>query len=242
MKNNFILNLASGILAYSTLFTFTETNARVQLVGYLSNFDVDNQTGSPMEGFEIDIPGLSSSDLHPSYPNYCGSAFGCGAGHNTSTGLGVGYGNSGPNPNVAVGNPGITQFGAQLKKTVPGAINYNWLNRNANDGKLYYQGTSSLAAGYPLPPSPPPAVSNETVVSPKWEIHSSNQLLATITDTLNHPYWVLGVSAEDNTLLTLDHLFSTDPLFLSLTMAESQLLEPGDTLSLSEPDDDSCQY
>jgi len=235
MSKTKLLKVAAGIIGGATLLASVNAGASVQIIGYLGNFDVYNRTGSSMEGFEIDLPGLSTSDLQSYYPTYCGSAFGCGAGHNTSTGLGVVYGNSGQNPNAIVANGGITHFGVHLTKVPSAAISYNWLDRNTSDGKLYYQGTTNIAAGYPTPPPPPPVVSNTTVVTPNWVINGSNQLVATITNTTDHPFWVQGVSAEDNTTLTLDQLFSTDPLFSTLTMAEAQLLEPGDTLS--EPGD-----
>jgi hypothetical protein len=159
---------------------------------------------------------------------------GCGAGYNTSTGLGVVYDSSKGGgyswQRSSVANGGITHFGVHLTSVPPANISYNWLDRNT-DGKLYYAGTNNIAAGYPSPPPPPPPISSATVVTPDWSINASNQLVAAITNNTDHPIWVQGVSAPDNTLLTLDQLMATDPLFTSLTMAEAQRLDPGDTLS-----------
>jgi hypothetical protein len=98
-------------------------NASVQIIGYLGNFDVYNRTGSAMEGFEVDLPGLNTGDLMSGYPTYCGSAFQCGNGYNTSTELGVVY--DGNNPSAytsSVADGGITHFGVHVTKWPTGNI------------------------------------------------------------------------------------------------------------------------
>ena len=189
-----------------------------------------------MEGFEVELEHLTTSNLHSTY---CFSAFGCGAGFNTAFGLAVVHdgNNSGTNPfsgRASVSNGGLTHFGVHLNTSPAGRINYNWLDRG-NDGSLYIAGTTTLAAGQPAPPAPTPPeepASPPAILTPDWSIDANTgQLVATITNDTNHPLWVQGVSAEDNANLTLDQLLATDPLFTTLVMAEAQLLDPGDTLS-----------
>ncbi|QPK63783.1 hypothetical protein IVG45_02055 [Methylomonas sp. LL1] len=201
----------------------------VQIIGYLGNSDVYNRTGSEMEGFAVDLSGMSTSDL---MSTYCGSAFGCGSGYNTSGGLSVVHdGNKPGSYSSSVGIDGITHFGVHLMKA-PGSISYNWLDRNSSDGQLYYAGTNTLAAAQSAPvtpPAPPAPVEQPAIVTPDWTLEGS-QLVATVTNNGSRPIWVQGVSAEDTTAVSLDDLMATNPLFENLTMAEAQLLEPGDTL------------
>ncbi|NJA04766.1 hypothetical protein HC024_03255 [Methylococcaceae bacterium WWC4] len=213
-------------------------NASVQIIGYLGNFDVYNHTGSAMEGFEVDLAGLSVGDLNPVYPTYCGSAFGCGKGYNTSNGLGVVYDGNNASPgnywqHSSVADGGVTHFGVHLNTLPTGNINYNWLDRNTGDNQLYIAGTNILAAGQAAPPSPPPApapVPQPVVITPDWNFNGAT-LTAVLRNTTNHPIWVQGVSAEDTSAVTLDQLMATNPLFSSLPMAEAQLLDPGDALT-----------
>jgi hypothetical protein len=210
-------------------------NASVQIIGYLGNFDVYNRTGSAMEGFQVDLPGLTTGDLMSGYPTYCGSAFQCGNGYNTSTGLGVVY--DGNNPAAytsSVADGGITHFGVHVTKWPTGNIVYNWLDRNSTDNQLYIAGTNTLAAGQIAPPSPPvivpEPVPQAVVITPDWTLNGST-LTAIVKNTTNRPIWVQGVSAEDVSAVTLDELMANNPLFSNLPMAEAQLLDPGDALT-----------
>ncbi len=202
------------------------TGAGVKIIGYLGNFDVYNQTGSEMEGFEVEMEGLDSSDL---VSTYCFSAFGCGSGFNTGTGLAVVH--DGNNGQPFVPNNGITHFGVHLRRTPTGRIDYNWLDRGT-DNVLYIAGTSTPAAGQvPVTPPAPAPVVQPAVLTPVWNFDPNTQALTpAITNDTNHPLWVQGVSAEDNELLTLEQLLADNDLFTSLMMAEPQLLDPGDSL------------
>ncbi len=228
------------IVGLATLLgsSVTSASASVQIIGYLGNFDVYNHTGSAMEGFEVDLPGMSTGDLNSAYPTYCGSAFGCGAGYGTSNGLSVVY--DGNNANSAyswqhssVADGGVTHFGVHLNSLPTGNISYNWLDRNASDNQLYIAGTNTLAAGQiaqPTPPAPPAPVPQPVVITPDWTL-SGARLTAVLKNTTDHPIWVQGISAEDTTAVSLDALMATNSLFASLPMAEAQLLDPGDSLT-----------
>jgi len=229
-KLKFVALSVAAIIASS----IGSANASVQIIGYLGNFDVYNRTGSAMEGFEVDLPGLDTSDLMGGYPTYCGSAFQCGAGYNTTSGLSVVY--DGNNPAAytsSVADGGITHFGVHVTKWPTGSINYNWLDRNTSDNQLYIAGTNILAVGQVAQPTPPPVpepVSQAVVITPDWTLNGST-LSAVVKNTTNRPIWVQGVSAEDLDAVSLDELMANNPLFSNLPMAEAQLLDPGDALT-----------
>lgn len=232
------IGLRFCVVGLAALFACAGVSAAggVQVIGYLGNFDVYNNTGSEMEGFEISMRGLHISDLNPAYPTYCGSAFGCGNSYNTASGLSVVYDGNNANPSYfwqrqSVPNGGVTHFGVHLTSG-PTETTYNWLDRNVADHQLYIAGTSTLAAGQSAPPVPPaPApVPQPVVITPDWTL-SGATLSAVIKNTTNRPIWVQGVSAEDTTAVTLDQLMATNPLFAGLPMAEAQLLDPNDSLT-----------
>ena len=211
--------------------SFGSANASVQIIGYLGNFDVYNRTGSAMEGFEVDLPGLTTNDL---MSTYCGSAFQCGTGYNTTGSLGVVY--DGNNPSAyasSVADGGITHFGVHVTKWPTGNIAYNWLDRNTTNNQLYIAGTNALAAGQTLPveiPAVPEPVTQAVVVTPDWSLDGAT-LSAVVRNTTNRPIWVQGVSAEDVSAVSLDDLMANNALFENLPMAEAQLLDPGDALT-----------
>ncbi len=224
-----------GLVGLAALLGSTAASASgVQILGFLGNFDVYNHTGSGMEGFEIELEGMSTGDLMVGYPTYCGSAFACGEGFNTARGLSVVYDGNASGARVSTLPDGaITHFGVHLTSLPKGPINYNWLDRNVSDSQLYIAGTNKLAGGQiapPIPPAPPAPVPPPVVITPDWSLNGAT-LTAVLKNTTNHPIWVQGVSAEDVTAVSLDDLLATNPLFSSLPMAEAQLLDPGDSLT-----------
>lgn len=71
-------------LAVAFSFIFLPTVASANVIGFLGNFDVINDTGSTAHGFEIDLEGLSASDITDTFGG-AGRWFPSGKGFNRAT-------------------------------------------------------------------------------------------------------------------------------------------------------------
>lgn len=209
----------------------------VQIIGYLSNFDVYNHTGSDKSGFEVDIEGDHSTDL--SYA-YCGSAFGCGTGYDTGshTGLGVVYdGNSAGARLPVIHDGGITHFGVTLRSAPTIAVRYDWLSRGS-DGLLHHSdAAATLAAGQvAASPPPPPVIPAPPIVqTPNWTQNPvTGQWEISVTNTFGRDIWVQLGGTASTTNIMLDQLVTTDPLITGTTNDRYELLTAGQSISEAE--------
>ncbi|MHB8747071.1 MAG: VPLPA-CTERM sorting domain-containing protein [Gammaproteobacteria bacterium] len=207
--------------------------SNVQIIGWLSNFDVYNHTGSDMSGFEVDVEGSHSTDL--SY-TYCGSAFGCGTGYNTgnNAGLGVVYdGNSSRAYRPTVANGGKTHFGVSLSSNPTGAVQYDWLLRGT-DGLLHHTDPAgTLAAGQAPTTPPPPVITRPPIVlTPTWTENTvTGQWGISVTNTLGRDVWVQLGGAASTADITIDQLLTSDPLITGTTNDRYELLTAGQSIS-----------
>lgn len=203
------------------------------IYGYLSNFDVYNDTGSDKSGFEVDVEGSHLSDLSSTY---CGSAFGCGTGYNTGSNSGLAVVYDGKGAIVAKG--GKTHFGIHLGYNPTGAIQYDWLLRSSVDGLLHHTDSAgTLAAGQvPVPPPPPPAPPIPPVVlTPHWTFNNSTgRWDISITNTMGKDIWVQFGGTTSATAVGINQLLSSDPLITGTTNDKYELLTAGGSITESE--------
>ena len=209
------------------------------VIGFLSNFDVYNNTGEDMEGFEVEIEDFHKSDLSGTW---CGSAFGCGTGYDTTAnGHGVlAVVHDAGATSTVVGNGGYTHFGIHLTNGPTGVVRYDWLDRRA-DGFLHHTNLGTgLAEGqttpiYPPAPPPPPAPPTPPVVlTPQWTFNDATGMWdISIQNTLGRDIWVQLGGTVSTTEITLDQLMTDNPLIMDIN-DRYELLTAGESITESE--------
>lgn len=159
-------------------------------MGYLWNFDTSNNTDRECQGFEIQIDGVSATDVGGTYwgtynqPTVTDTSF------NGTAGIDVIY-QATFDPSLttwSVSTPvgGLEHFGVSLN-VAPGMQRYTWLCDNpSNPGHLAQYGGSTEGNGYPMPTDPSLVMTAGTTVPtvPAGGTIGTTPVQTTVTQTL----------------------------------------------------------
>ena len=133
--------LAAAFIVFATV----DTPVCASLDGTLSNFDVFNDTTTEVDGAELELEGIHSSDVSSTYPSHFrnhniteysdGSIFGVRITFedyffNSNELLAPTVGNS-TNGHFCVNVPGCEHYGFSVRSQ-PSATRYYWLDQNLN--------------------------------------------------------------------------------------------------------------
>ncbi|QSA97626.1 VPLPA-CTERM sorting domain-containing protein [Methylococcus sp. EFPC2] len=193
--------LLAGAFGAVSLIAAPEASASaVQIIGSLGNFDVYNRTGNSVDGFEIEIHGLSQGGYLGSW-NY--SYFGrptetyysdLGDG---SSGYRIVYSNN-LNPSQSLLSGGLTHFGIHYSGSTTG-INYDWLKRDVSNNLVRVATPPPSTPPTPASPPPPaPAVLPTPVIEVENEDPVTHAPLPqprvtyTVRNENDRPIWVLA--------------------------------------------------
>ncbi len=201
--------------------------------GALSNFDVFNDTGEPAHGFEIELDGISSSDVlywfgapnerygDPTVVDFPGGVYvRYQSPYDTATQTFVESTALAPNPITptdghscfvgAIGdyqNSGCEHFGVGLAKDPTNTV-YRWLVADpAVPGRLQPAGTkvSIPAPTYTVTPPPPGAPNQQPIVQAVVQAPAPDQY------DFGDAIWVKVYKSESPDPVELDHLVTDDP-------------------------------
>ncbi len=195
------------------------TASAVSVVGALSNFDLNNDTGQTCNEFELIISNTVPSQLYGTWnynPHY-GTPEVTDIGGHTRVHY-TAHTNTVTPPNT------IEHFGAILPAFPTNGVLYTWMNNGS------YVGTGRQ---FPAPivtiVTTPPTVANPEGRGRHREVRNNDR-----TNT----FWVQRITVRTNRLVTLDDLMTNNPVVMSGTNVDDRpkRLRPGDRLS----DDDNA--
>lgn len=184
------------------------------IVGALSNFDINNNTGSSVDGFELELYNVSPADLLGTWnynPHYHQPLV-----TNSASGTLVIY--KGDTNNITPAGA-IEHFGAILPAFPTNGITYCWTHGGVRVG---------APAQFPLPVVtvvPLPATPTES------GRHGSHREIRNPDST--NTFWVERASIRTNREVSLDDLMTTNDVIVATTNLDDhpKRLRPGDRLS-----------
>jgi hypothetical protein len=202
--------LGAGLI----LLAQTASSPAASIVGALSNFDINNDTGQPCDEFELVISNTVPSQLYGTWnynPHY-GQPVVSDLGGSTR----VHY--TGHLSDVTPPS-GVEHFGASLGAFPTNGVTYQWMRAGTNVGAAR-QFPAPVVTIVTVPPTP----TNPEGRNRHREIRN--------TDPTN-TFWVQRSSMRTNRNVTLDELMTTNVLITATTNLDDKpkRLRPGDRLS-----------
>ncbi len=194
-------------MALVLLFAWTgAAGAQAQLMGTLSNFDVNNQTGSTCDGFEITLHGVSPTDVYHTYKN---PDFGSPSVNASGSDTVVVYSGHQTAPDT------VEHFGVSFSGTSPASTRYRWTSSGQDCSG------SPASSDVPLP----------DLISTDNGSSLSTDLVNDSPD--GQPIWVQRRVLSANRAVSLEELMTTSPSYTDGTEIDSspQLLDPGQSLT-----------
>lgn len=207
-------------------------------LGYLWNFDVANQTDRTCDGFEIQIDGVTPTDVLGTYWGSYGQPSVTATTFNGVAGIDVVYAATYSAGNWSYTTPvgGLEHFGVSLG-TAPGDQRYTWLCENpSSPGTLQQYGGTTTGNGYPMPSNP------NTVTTAGVNVPASPTapVVEQVTQTISNPapapnlqadaYWACRWELNTTQSIALNNLL-TDSSLVRATLSQAMINDQCDLMN-----------